>query len=548
MERSLEEVKARSEAAWKRKRQWYSLWDECYEYASPGMNPFHTMIAEGGGAAGYMTGGQPEHNMLFDGELAYLTDKLSHRMMYEAFPPGRDWAELSAASGLGGDAFRSDSERSGAAKKTQNVLFSALRASNVNLEILRMGHDGVVSGTGVLMGGLSKVDSSVKLHFEAVSQAEIAIEAGARGQIWGIYRKMDLPREQAIAMWPEAKGKIPPPRHDLERSGEPPVDKYIEATYYDPMSGRWHYNVDLQGSQDGGDAIRVVKKTYAVSPWMIWRFMLRPGEVWGRCPVMAALPAARTANKAKRTELELASIRVGGIWTYTNDGVFNPNNVRMESGTFLPVMSNAHDNPQIRPLDLPGDPQFGQVILENEHAHLRQVMLDDALPPMTGAVRSATEIMERQRSALLALGLPYQRLQEEIGRHMLRLAAYLLMENDELPELKKASVSTDGVLMPLKLDGTDIHVTFLSPLNQMQVLDDAMRIVQWADLSMRSAGPRDYAIGVRTEAIPEVLGEKFRIPDTLIVPEGERQSRAQMQSELAQPPAAEQPMTEGAAA
>ena len=247
---------------------------------------------------------------------------------------------------------------------------------------------------------------------------------------------------------------------------------------------------------------------------------------------MAALPDARTANHAVRIRLQSASIRVAGMFTYKAEDVFNPNNVETGSGAFLPVGSNDTTNPTIRPLDLPGDPQFGELVLADHRASIKEALKTDQLPPIEGPVHSPTEILARERKAEKRMGTSYMRLIEEVGRPVLRAATSLLAEAGQLPEVAMVQPALpDGRPAPMMLDGRDVKVQFTSPMGRAQQLAEAETIVQWAEFSIRTAGQMAWEDAVKTEDIPADLQKKMGAPPQLVRTDEERAERAEERRE-----------------
>ena len=516
------QLAARAERAWTQKRNYYGLFTECWRYAAPGIDPYRaTSGAPGEGYAASPQGGE-RYTHLYDSTLARAAMRHANRLVSEIFPAGRDWAELREGPMFG----QGLEERATqvAIESVQTKVFKAIHASNFNLAVNMMAFDGVVSGTGCMKVGVS-ADSSTLLDFEAVNQAQVAFEAGPRGAVWGFYRKIEETREHVRVLWPDAR-EIPV----TEQEGDTRVPrKYelLECTTYAPEEGIWHYDLLLRTSGASGAETRLLEREYVVCPWLVWRYLQLPGEVQGRSPVMAALPDARTANHATRTRLKSASIRVNGVFTAVNDGSFNPETVHFASGTIIPVQDNSTATPSIRPLDLPGDPQFGELILEDTRESINQTLLNIGLPEPSGAVRSATEIIERQRDALRNLGQPYLRMSEEIGRPILRVVAYLLSEAGLLEELAAVQPAMpNGAPAPLMLDGRDVSVSFTNPMVQAQQLSDAETIVRWAEAAPQTAGPEGFQAAVRTEEIPALLAEKMGAPPELIRTEQERAALA----------------------
>ena len=529
--KTVEQVIAASDRAWRMKRLWTGLIYECWWYAAPGMNPYLTGTdPEHGSVHGHQ--GQERHQHLYDSTICRSAERVPSRMVEDMFPPGRDWADLSAGAMMQADGDEGEKKVTENIKATQDKLYANLRATNVSLELLSMVTDAFVSGTGLMKVGKSR-DSGEILHFEAVNQAHVALEAGPMGRVWGFHRKAEMSREHILATWEDAKeGEMPREEEGDSLGGKEPRQwKVRESTYYDRTTGFWYTDVIVLGDSDKTGK-RIVERESPIPPWIAYRYRLLSGEVQGRSPVMAALPDARTLNHAKRVRLETASLRVAGIYTYVNDSTFNPRTVRLRSGSFWPVGSNARENPTIRPLEVSGDVQLGELIAEDAATALKETLLDMALPEPGGKVLSATEILERQAEARQQRGIPYLRMMYEVGRPLLQVATWILSEQGHLKELNLLNPPMkDGVPRPLRLDGTDVQLQFHSPHVQAQNLSDARTITEWAQAGQMAAGERGWEAGANVEAIPEELGKKMKVPGNLYRDEAEREERMLMMME-----------------
>ena len=60
------------------------------------------------------------------------------------------------------------------------------------------------------------------------------------------------------------------------------------------------------------------------------------GQVYGRSPVMKALPDIKTANKVVELILKNTTIAVASIWQADDDGVLNLANIKLVPGTIIP--------------------------------------------------------------------------------------------------------------------------------------------------------------------------------------------------------------------
>ena len=84
------------------------------------------------------------------------------------------------------------------------------------------------------------------------------------------------------------------------------------------------------------DPVLLAEGRFAESPAIAFRWLKAPGEIYGRGPVMKALPDIRTANKVVELVLKNASIAVTGIWQAEDDGVLNPDTVKLVPGAIIP--------------------------------------------------------------------------------------------------------------------------------------------------------------------------------------------------------------------
>ena len=531
MRLSVEKLRERSQAAWARKRRWYPLHRECYTYAAPGLNPYDEGL-DGVGAGSREGGGIGESlvDHLFDSTAVTDVKLLSNRIAQGAFPPGERYAEIHE-----GESFAPEEPSS---TKTGRMLdelvdtvYGSLFASNFYLATHQMAFDAIVSGTAVMKMGGSE-DPSRRLTFEATPQYTVALEPGPAGEVWGVYRKLWTTSEMVRARWPETRWRPPPTEDPMRRF------TVLDCVYYHPMSGVWYYDVVTE-REEGLE--RIWEEDLLLSPWAVWRWSLRSGEVQGRSPVMDALPDVKTANEVIRILLEAASIRSAGVYLYKDGSILNPNTVTFQSGELIPVGDPQND---VRALELSGDVNLAQLVLTDQRESVHRTMLAKNMPPVEAGIRSATEIVERVRQMLDALGEPLLRVGEEVGRPVLRYAVYELSRRGHLRNVAPAiPTDVDGNPLPLTMNGSDLQLRFVSPLANAQRLTDAETIVQWLNMCLSTVGPAATQAGVRVEDVPEVLAEKMGAPDRLVRAEDERaeQMAQAQQAGGAGPPGGAQP-------
>ena len=541
--RTPEGVLAYSARAWEMKRRWYSEWWECWQYAAPGLNPYAT----GSDPAYQRTMGPViagQYAFLFDSTMPRAVAKTPHRMVEEMFPPGRDWVNFEAGALLRKEGV-SQKQREQVLKDAQRDTFTHLHATGVSLELVKMVRDAFVTGTGLMKVGVSP-DNAQMLHFEAVNQAQVALEPGPMGRVWAFYRKAEMPRDHIIATWPDATNL--PVEDEVEQDmRQPKLWKIVEAIYYEPATGVWYMDVVMENADGGGmaGATRIFERDYPVCPWIVYRYSQLAGEVQGRSPVMDAKPDARTLNHAKMVRLQSASIRVGGIYTYLNDGTFNPRMARMQSGAFLPVGSNDRQNPTVRELPLAGDVQMGELISEDLVGSIKETLGDIGLPEPGASPPTATQIIEQAKDARLMRGIPYLRMQHEIGIPLMRASVWHLSQMGQLEGLQLLQqvgeeVEAGAGMQPLRMDGTDMALRFTSPHVQAQKLTEVQGLVEASQMSQAAAGQEAFLRSAKVEEITPKIFELMDQDPKLTRDEEERAElmQASLAAQTAQPGAA----------
>ena len=104
------------------------------------------------------------------------------------------------------------------------------------------------------------------------------------------------------------------------------------------------------------------------------------------------MPAIKTLNLTVQLILENAEMAIAGSYVYDDDGVFNPDNITIQPGTFIPrspVSSN-------RNLGSPGRFDVAQLVLDDMRRNVRKALFIDELDQRAARTPlSATEVSER---------------------------------------------------------------------------------------------------------------------------------------------------------
>lgn len=500
------EIMKRAEKADARKDQWRSIYEDCYEFALPQRNLY----------SGFYDGkspGQDKMARVFDATAINSTQRFANRIQSALFPPYRNWCRLQNGNEVPEDRVE---EIGQALDLYTDRMFDVIRQTNFDLAMSEFLLDLCV-GTAVML--IQPGDDDAPVRFTAVPQYLVSLEEGPYGIVDNVYRRMRVRVDVIERQWPDAK--LP---EDLARKAVDQGDEEIElleATVWSEQMQTYCYHLVYAKDKKAAGASDLVYRTMDVSPWIVARYMKVAGEVYGRGPLVSALPDIKTLNKVKELVLKNASIAVAGVYTAADDGVLNPQNIAIAPGAIIPVARNGGPNgASLQPLRSAADFNVGQLVINDLVMGIKKMLLDDTLPLDTQSARSATEIVERMKELSQNLGAAYGRLITECMMPMVNRILYVMNEKDLVD-------------MPLKADGKVVRVVPVSPLAQAQNMDDLRNVLEFAQIA-QTAGPMGQ-VAINQDAMLDYIVEKMAVPRSIINSQEEREAIVQeMQSAMAQ--------------
>ena len=249
--------------------------------------------------------------------------------------------------------------------------------------------------------------------------------------------------------------------------------------------------------EDTSSPILLGQGRFEHSPVISFRWLKSPGEIYGRSPVMKALPDIKTANKVVELILKNASIAVTGIWQADDDGVLNPANIELTPGSIIP---KAVGSKGLQPLSMPGSFDISQLVLDGLQSRIRHALLADRLAPVAGPTMTATEVLERSAEMALLLGATYGRLQSELLTPLIKRAFAILKRRGEIPDVA--------------LDGRLVVVDYRSPLARTQGQRNVQNTMSWIS-SVIAMGPEAQG-AINLPAAARFLGDALGVPSDLI--------------------------------
>ena len=501
--KDLKERRAKAEQEW---NLFKGLYDEAYDFAIPYRR-------------GLTTNGKGEKrvNRVFDMTAISSAFRFAGKLQQDLCPPGEQWLKLEPGPLVTDKAERDKLAGELALVSEQvNALFMT---GEWDLAFHEMGLD-LAAGTGAMI-----IDDAPPLWqrkgklaaFAAIPSEEVLLEPGLFGDVAGVYWKRKFPGRLIKAQWPKAQLS-----RDLERRiEEKPNDEITvcQDVVLDYGTGVRELSVY---HAEGNDERPFYTRTYRASPWLTPRYFRVPGETWGRGPILLAMPAIKTLNKAQELTLKAAAITMLGIYTAVEDGVFNPATAVVAPGVFWKVRANG--GPLGASVARLPEPRLdlSQIVLNELRMAVQGAMMDQSLPADGAAVRSATEILERVKRLASDHAGAFGRLVHEIvlpaGERALEIAYDA--------KIMSVNISIDQLLVKTRIT---------SPIAVARYAQAAQTSVEWATIVREIAGPNMEDLVMNKVELLTDVGRGLGVPERqLLTVDQRRELMAKVQNLVAQ--------------
>jgi hypothetical protein len=346
-------------------------------------------------------------------------------------------------------------------------LHTMIHGSNYDSQSLEFFTDIMVAG----MAGLYiEKDRFGALHFEAWPLHSMwCVDTMRDERIDTIYRKIPLTITAALKRFGD-KGITQEMKDEIERN--PYSTKKYD--YIHVIRPRLRNGKQLAGklkTTQPWESVYVNCKTgevayesgYHEMPCIVPRWLKLPDTDYAVGPMDAALPDVKTLNKVVEMMLLNADMAIGGIIIAKNDGVFNPNTMRIGPRRVW----NVADVGNIKNLDAAGDINFAIAEISRLQTQIRTTLLADQLGPSERANATATEINTRTSIIRQILGPIFSRLQSEFLQHLIARVFGLAFRDGDLGQ------------PPESLAQYQFKIAYTSPLARAQKMSEVQAMDQF---------------------------------------------------------------------
>ncbi|MDR1691502.1 MAG: head-tail connector protein [Rickettsiales bacterium] len=444
------------------------LWEDCYKHTFPSQNIFATSLNE--------------KDQLYDATASMCTDQLASHLLSEMTPPYSSWFQLGhknkGDNAQNVDALLFDAQEKIYENLNQSNFFSCIHQCYTDLAII---------GTSCLLFEEAPLGQNSAFSFKALSMKDIYVEEGANSQT--IYKKSSMTLDGIKEKFATFKAT-----KEMEKQAkENPDTKFniTECVYRDTADYKYFVFTE-------NDNQILATGSFAQNPFIFFRFTKSPISVYGRSPVMKALPDIKTANKIVELVLKNASLAVSGVWQADDDGVLNPANIELTPGAIIP---KAMGSSGLTPLKVGSDFNVSDLVLKDVRENIKSALLCTQLQPFNENFNmSATEVLQRSSLALKILGSTYGRLQSELLTPLILRAFSILTRRGEIQDL---------------VNKNDLNVVYVSRLGQLKSYDDVQNIMEWVK-TIGSLGTL-YSQQIDRQELLQTITRKMNISENFLL-------------------------------
>ena len=481
---------------------WEDLWQDIYDLVLPAREGFYET-----------TPGEERNEEIFDETaLVSLADFVS-RIHQGVIPAHLMWFRLEP-----GPEIQDPQERKQLQEQLDVVgafIWDAIVNSNFVNEAQEVLTDIAIGWSTLIID--DGIDGKL-LSFKCVPQCQTFWDVGGPNcEVDGVFRVRYKTKINDIKyIWPDAKISD---ALQAKADGDPDAEtNLVEASYRNWSEKRTpEYCYQIVAGEDKSLVIDDYERGLGARPYVTPRWSVAAGEVYGRGPLVSALPAIRTTNLVTEMILENSQMAISGLWQVDDDGSINVDNVEIVPGA---VYARPPDSRGLERTDSPSNFNVADIVLSQQQENIRKALFAQNLGPLNQTPRSATEIQARMQDLAEQTAGPSGRLKVEWLDKMIQRIVWLL--------------TRQGILEMPKVDGREVRIIAKSPLARAQKFEEIERIRGFAGDVIGMVGPQGGQLYLDHDVLVDELQAKWEVPQKLVRSEGERERMMQGAAEAAQ--------------
>jgi len=438
--------------------QWKSFFDEAYEYIFPNRDVRDMVVP-----------GERKNRQVYDNTPTIAAKRYISKLHTGLTPLYSQWASLipnkEVPTEIEGDITE-------ILQGITKQIFQFIDESNFHLVINEAYHD-LVMGTGIFLC-LETGDIEAPFTFRYTPLQHVFLDPTETGDVKTVFREFrELPVQDIMTLWPIEDTILPQGLKNMLEQRPTEKIQLIEGTIYDPKKDEYEYFVLYEKEKT-----ILYSQVSESSPWIVFRWSKRAGEVYGRGIGLDALPTIRTLNKMVEFELKATELLAYPIYMTFRDGIFDPWTVKIRPNINIPVSPGAGNNPPIIPLPQAGNIQYSQLQVQDFRSQINTMFFSDNLgDPVESSKMTATEVNIRHQQVLEEQTPSLGRLITELINKIMDRILFILRKEGLVPKV-------------LTLKDRRIKLDYQSPLAQVEGIQNINKLSQAGQVFQSLLGPQ----------------------------------------------------------
>lgn len=466
---------------------WSSLHNACYSYAVPQKNRFWKPSSQQG---------DQRNARVYDTTAIECTKTFVSKMHNMTTPAQTQWLYLEIAQAEEDETAEELEERQQILDDYMRKLFGYIHRSNFDMAINECYFDLAVGTAAIFIDYRNDKDP---LHFSSIPINQLQIEESQTGTIgtwfrtWEYISLLDIMEIWKDAVIPLAYFK------QSQNPKESQIKNLLEGTLF--MGSNCPYPF-VYIVTDGNNIL--VNRPMKINPGIVWRFQKVNNDVYGRGPVMDALPSIVTLNEIMELELASANFNVFRPYMAFSDMVFNPENFKIRPMTIIPIAPmSANGMPPLMPLADASNPAFAQVTINDLRMQITRLMFaDSAIPQDQTQPASATQLMIANNQIAERAGPNLSRIQKEFLWPMIERCMDIL---------DKA-----GLLRKPNIEGVQMKFNYQSAISLANAQKQISLFVQYGQIMQGMLGQTGATAFINVKEMPYYVAHLMQLDKSLI--------------------------------
>jgi len=294
---NIKDFLAKYSAARNKQNEWRTLHEECYHYAMPNKNNF----SNDGNTSG--NGSRLKNTHLFDNTAVEATSKFASRFQQLTAPVEQQYFKITLSDYAKQEIYKNNKpEVAEMMLKESQIgldeitakLYHFYSKSNINTNIHECFHDLAIGTCSLIVN--ENNDNRIPFLCSSIPLHQLSILEGKFGTIDTVFRKHYAPIKSIEAMWPKADLSF---LTEEDRKSPDQKIEIIEGVSYNELTFKFDYDVVVKDN-------KIFSAVYITNPFVVSRYKVASGEVYGRGPLMDILNDIKLVNKAQEYVLKAA--------------------------------------------------------------------------------------------------------------------------------------------------------------------------------------------------------------------------------------------------